>query len=332
MPTGKNTFIGNIKSAPVWAGDFGGREHVMPFPAKVDASQFTDGAGITVTVGGIANTSATSVTVTALTLPLSPVNTLIGQGQGLVLIPSGTVLDFGGQKFARLTADAKLGDTTLTVAALVTALAVGDVATYSKYGTEFIASGTLIGRTLAERDANTAFGAAAVTDDEIYLSLFDISDAKNNDDVELYRHGSLVKENYLPNYSSLSTAVDEVQTVAVDTILSGGSIGFTAVDSSGVAHQFKVAYNTSWTQTVADIQTALIAKLGTSAVACAVTNTHDMTVTFSGAGYTGKAQALLGVDISAATGPTKADVTHTTPGGTPLLTKIRSLYKCIKGV
>lgn len=108
--------------------------------------------------------------------------------------------------------------------------------------------------------------------------------------------------------------VDEVQTLAVDTILSGGSIAFEVVDSSGLQHEIKVAYNTSWTQTVADIQTALIAKLGTAAVACAVTNTHDMTVTFSGTGYTGLPQTLLKVDISASTGPTKADVTRTTAG------------------
>lgn len=108
--------------------------------------------------------------------------------------------------------------------------------------------------------------------------------------------------------------VNEVQTVAVDTIMSGGQIQIIAIDKNGVEQGVNVAYNTSWTQTVADIQTALIAKLGTSAVACAVTNTHDMTITFSGTGYAALPQTAVVVDISGATGPTKVTVTRTTPG------------------
>jgi hypothetical protein len=199
MPTGKNIFYGNIKSPPVWAGDFGGREHVMPFPAKIDASQFTDGAGITVTLSAGATGSATSLTVTALTLPLTPVNTLIGTSQGLVLIPSGTVLDFGGQKFARLHCRRQARRHHAYCRRpghrpLLRPTPPPTPSTAPSTSPPALSSG----RTYAERDASTAFGAAAVTDDEIYLSLFDVTDAKNNDDVELYRHGSLVKENYLP--------------------------------------------------------------------------------------------------------------------------------------
>jgi hypothetical protein len=331
MPTGKNIFYGNIKSPPVWAGDFGGREHVMPFPAKIDASQFTDGAGITVTLSAGASGSATSLTVTALTLPQTPVNTLIGTSQGLVLIPSGTVLDFGGQKFARLTADAKLGDTTLTVAALVTALSSGDSAVYSKYGTEYIPSGTVVGRTYVERDANTAFGAAAVTDDEIYLSLFDVTDAKNNDDVELYRHGSLVKENYLPNYTTLSTAVDEVQTLNW-TNSPAGTFRIGVVDKDGkVQYTQRITYSGTAATLVSNINTALDAITASSAIVAAGSAVTAITLTFSGTNYTGKAQTLVTIDGDALTAG-DVDVTRTTAGGTPLLTKLRSLYRCIKGV
>ena len=111
-----------------------------------------------------------------------------------------------------------------------------------------------------------------------------------------------------------ATGVTEVQTVTVDTIMSAGSIVIKAFDSSGVSHEVKVAYNTSWTQTVADIQTALIAKLGTAAVACAVVSTSGMSVTFSGAGYANLPQTLIAVNIASATGPTKVDVTRTTAG------------------
>lgn len=194
-------YIGNIKSPPVWAGDFGGREHIMPFPAKVDASAFTDAGAIVVTVGANAAQNATSITIAALAYPFSPAQALIaGAGQ---IIPAGTVLYFGGAKVATLTADANLGDTTLTVAALPTALVTGDVARFVRYGTVFIPSGTLVGRTYTERDAGTAFGVAdvATPDDEIFLTVFDVTDARTNNDIELYRPGSLVKENYLPNYA-----------------------------------------------------------------------------------------------------------------------------------
>jgi hypothetical protein len=328
MATARMNFIGNIKSPPVWAADFGGREHIELFPAKIDASAFVDEGGIKVTAAAT-SADATSITVTALALPINPLNNNLGVGN--VLIPKGTTLHFGGKKFATLTADAVLGATSLTVSAIPTAIDVGDVAYYSKHGTKYIKSGKLVGRTLAERDAGTAFGPAAVTDDEIFLTLFDVADANVSDDIELYRHRSTVKENYLPDYTTLSTAADEVQTINIDTIMSGGTISITALSSAGISKTVKVAYNTSWTQTVADIQTALIAALGTAAVACAVVTTNDMTITFSGAGYTGKAQPLVEVDVSAATGPTTADVTRTTAGGTPLLTILRSLYRCIKG-
>lgn len=325
-----NTYYGNMISNPRWAADFGSREHLEPWAGKLDAAQFTDQGGVKVTLSGSAIATATSISVTALAFPISSALTIISTGN--VLIPSGSLLYFGGTgKFALTTADAKIGDTSIAVQALPTALASGDVATYSAFNGESLPSGTLCGRTYAERDAGTSFGPAAVTDDEIFLLAFDKPNLKVDNDAVFYRHNGRVKENYLPNYTTLSTAGNEVQTVAVDTIMSGGKIGLSAVDKNGVTQDVLVAYNTTWTQTVADIQTALNALLGTSAVAAAVTATHDMTLTFSGTSYAGIAQAPVGVDISAATGPTKVTVTRTTAGGTGLLSKIRTLYQCIKG-
>lgn len=326
-------FQGNIRTAPAWAGDFGGREHILPFPAKLDTTQglFLDKGGVPVAVGASAIATATSITVAALAPAVNPSTVLIAQGN--VLIPAGTTLQFAadGSKPAMLTADALYGATTLTVAPLLTALAGTETATFSRYGTVLVPSGTLVGRTFTERAANAFFGPAAVTDDEIFPTLFDNVNILFDNTVEMYRPPSVIKENYLPDYTALSTAANEVQTVAVDTIMSAGKIDIQATDSGGAQRDVNVAYNTSWTQTVADIQTALIAVLGTAAIACAVTNTHDMTITFSGTGYAGVAQRPVIVDISAATGPTKVSVTRTTPGGTPLLTKLRSLYRCILG-
>lgn len=175
-------------AAPTWAGDYLIRENLVQTPAKLDAAAFSDANGVLVNVTAIAAIGATSVAVTAL----------------LGAIPSGTTLDFGGAKFARLTADAAVGATTLTVAALPTALAVGDKATYSEFRRRTIKSGTLIGRTYAERDAGTPYGPAVDTDDEFYILAFTVQDAFNNNDCELYRTDSVVKENFLPEWATIS--------------------------------------------------------------------------------------------------------------------------------
>jgi hypothetical protein len=74
-------------------------------------------------------------------------------------------------------------------------------------GRKNIPSGTILGRTLAERDAGTGFGPAADTDDEIFVNYFEVTDAAENDDVELYRHGSQIKENFLPGWGSVAAGV-----------------------------------------------------------------------------------------------------------------------------
>jgi hypothetical protein len=73
-----------------------------------------------------------------------------------------------------------------------------------------IPSGTVVGRTLAERDASTPLHPAADTDEEFFITAFDVTDALINDDVELTRpfSGLVVKENFLPAaLSTLSTVV-----------------------------------------------------------------------------------------------------------------------------
>lgn len=183
----------NQIAAPAWAGDFGGREHIMPFPAKIDPTLFTDGLGVEIVVG------AAGAAVDAETVPLAAaVSGLNGT------VNAGTVLSFGGKKYARLAAPLNNGDTSLTTDPLPTALVDGDTANYSRYGRRTIRSGTYVGRTLAERDAGTAFGPADDTDDERYLVMFDVTDAFASDDIELYRHDSLVKENYLPDWDTIS--------------------------------------------------------------------------------------------------------------------------------
>jgi hypothetical protein len=183
---------GPTLSGPRWAGDYGNREHLVPGGAKLDASAFNATDAVVVTVGAAgALAAATSVPVDALSGP----------------IPSGTVLNFGTNKFARLTADAAAGATSLTTAAIPTALVDNDTATYAGVGTKAVPSGTVVGRTFTEQANEDPFGPAADSDDEIYLTFHDVTDLTVNDDVTLYRHGGVVKVNFLPVWSALSSAL-----------------------------------------------------------------------------------------------------------------------------
>lgn len=93
---------------------------------------YREGAAAVVN-SGTASIGATSLTVGALT----------------VALPQGTVLDFGGGKFARLTAAAAVGATTLAVTALPTALANNDTAYYSTPGRmRRLKAGTIVGELL----------------------------------------------------------------------------------------------------------------------------------------------------------------------------------------
>lgn len=183
----------NQLTPPAWAGDFFNREHMIPGGAKLDPAQFNDTDAVVVVVGAAgAAGGATSIPVAALSGP----------------IPSGTVLNFGTTKFATLTAAAAAAATALTVAAIPTALVSGDTATYPGVGTDkTVVSGTAVGRTIAERDAGTAYGPAAAADDEIYLTCFDVRDATINADVELYRPNSIVKETFVPGWTALAAGV-----------------------------------------------------------------------------------------------------------------------------
>lgn len=178
---------------PLWLGEYLGQSTVMPVPVKLDAAQFNavDAVKVTVGVGGAA-ADAASVPVTALP----------------GAIPAGTVIDFGGKKFARLTAPAAKNAVSLAVANLATALIAGDTGTYKGVGKRSLPSGILIGRTYAERDAGTPWGPADVAvDEEFYLTTRDLSDMSKDSTNEIYRHNKIVKENYLPEWATYPNEV-----------------------------------------------------------------------------------------------------------------------------
>lgn len=91
----------------------------------------TPGQVVTVGAAGAA-INATSIPVLALARALN----------------AGTVLDFGGLKYARVTANAAAGAVAITVAAIPTALVSGDVATVAGTGAKFLPAGTVCGSLL----------------------------------------------------------------------------------------------------------------------------------------------------------------------------------------
>ena len=124
---------------------------VLPFDLKIgDVLDFGELDPVIVTVGAAgALATATSIPVAALSGP----------------IPSGTVLDFGTNKFARLTADAVATDTALTVAALPTALVSTNTATYKG------------GELVAFLDAAAAAGDTTVSVEEVPVPIPDNAEA-----------------------------------------------------------------------------------------------------------------------------------------------------------
>lgn len=178
-------FYAPERTPPAWAGDGLNPETILPGGIKLEASQFTSAE---LTIAAIAAVNAISITLSS----------------GLTReIQQGDVIDFGEKKFARATAPAAVGATTVAVSPIPTALAIGDTGNFS--GLKFIPSGTLVGRTFAERTAGTGFGPAVSTDDEIFLLAFDVPDAVQNPFGAVYRYTCLVFENYLPGWTPMST-------------------------------------------------------------------------------------------------------------------------------
>jgi len=175
-------------AAPPWAGDMLSQENLVRGPLQLIGTAFPTRDRVKVIVGA-AGASATDTTI--------PIDALLGD------IPNGTVLNFGTNKFATLSVAAVATDTDLTVLAIPTDVVDNDAAYYEPYTDRPIASGTCIGRTLAEAAAGTAFGPGHVDDDQLYLLAFPIDNADAAlIDFEAYRPGNWlqVKEDLLPEW------------------------------------------------------------------------------------------------------------------------------------
>ena len=84
-------------------------------------------------------------------------------------------------------------------------------------GRRYAESGTLVGRTYAERNAGAGFGPVAidaggnVTDNEVYLLLHDVYNAARDASATFYRPGSLVYDELLPAASQTANQLAAVR-------------------------------------------------------------------------------------------------------------------------
>lgn len=201
------------RTPPMWVGEFLAPDKLMPAGGKLLLSAFFGPDSVLVTAGATA-AGAVSLVVTALVAPA-------GWDGSSTIIPNGTVLHFGTNKFAVVNdANVQPGDVAITVLAIPTALAGGETARYPGTQIKSIPSGTVVGRTYAERATGDRFAPAAAGDDEVYILAFDITDLAEWDgdaDFVKPKTGVVVKENYLPGWSGLAAAVQALVRAAYNT-------------------------------------------------------------------------------------------------------------------
>jgi hypothetical protein len=198
----KNT-LSESEFMPEWCGATPDYDHSLPGGVMLDETLFLapDAVVVTVAAGG-ALAAATEVPVDALT----------------GAIPAGTLLDFGGDKFARLATAAAADDETLDVDAIPTALVDNDTATYPGTKNKVVPSGTVIGRTFAQRATGDKFGPAASGDEEIFIVLHDVDFVIDGGEAAVLFRG-LVYENNLPGWDNLATAVKTLVRAKFNTSL-----------------------------------------------------------------------------------------------------------------
>ena len=207
------TFNVTVNDASVSEGDTS--ITVLALPGDIPAGTILDfGAHSTGSIAMIAKVTAdaaagaTALTVAALAHEIEDTSV--------------AAFGAGRSAFAQVTVAADANDTTLTVEPLAGPIPDDATATYTVTTTN-VPAGTLVGRTYAERAAGTDFGPAATSDDEIYLTAWDVTDLTVNNDVELVRHGTLVYEDLIPDWSSLGATMQAAVRAAYQTTRSSGN-------------------------------------------------------------------------------------------------------------
>lgn len=195
----------NSESNPTWAGDFFSRDHLVPGAVLLDVAAFSRADEQDIDLTAVLSVGDTTITVTALTKK----------------IPTGAILRGDNGEYVKLSSAAAVGDTTINIhASLISRLATENLF-YEGSDSLFIPSGTVIGRTFTERASGDAFGPCADADEECYVLAFDAWAERGIDFCEgvLYRYGSVVIEDRLPDWSTLSAAVKALLRANYSTII-----------------------------------------------------------------------------------------------------------------
>jgi hypothetical protein len=169
-------------SVPNWLGEQYSADLLIPGGAQVTASQFPASDAIRVTSPAGAAASAIAIPIAALTLQADGSPLAVGQ----VAIPTGALIDFGGSKLAITTAPVIRGAVSIAVRVLPTTIAANDTGIYTGIRNRIVPSGTLVGRTLAERDAGGRLEPWTAGDEDFYLTLWD-ADLSMGEEVALMR-------------------------------------------------------------------------------------------------------------------------------------------------
>lgn len=175
---------------PAWSAEALTAEKLLNAGTQLDIAQFgfSDSQVLTLVAGAV--TAGAGKTLT-LTQPLTSD------------IPVGTILNFGSGEYFTLTSKAVKGGTTL-VGDLAADLEGGETTTWKGVsGRVMVPAGTLLGRTYTERANGAGFGpAVAASDDEIFISAFQVERAEIDAGVTMVRHQTLIYENKLPGWDS----------------------------------------------------------------------------------------------------------------------------------
>lgn len=185
-------------------GDYGDREHVLAGGMKLSTAEPFGSAGeFTIKL----NDAAAAQGDTTITVDALPVD-----------LPDNTELNFAGV-IVTLNGAKAAGQTSLTVDALPGDIADDSEATYDpSVSDKIVPAGTVLGQTYAEKEAGDPIGPAADGDDEVFITFNEVN-ADETDDVDVVRHGTLIKVNFLPVWSGLSATVKGKVRAQYQTIL-----------------------------------------------------------------------------------------------------------------
>lgn len=162
----------------------------VAFTINDGSTDFIVGDHFTVTVTGV-DAGATSIPTDALPAAIAPNSTLNFGIPGIMAVTE---------------AGAANGATAIVVLPLDRGVPNGSTYTVPGDTHKNVPSGTVIGRTFAERDAAGLFGPVADGDDEVYLIAYDVPNIDRTSDAAVVRAnaGVVVKENFLPGFTALT--------------------------------------------------------------------------------------------------------------------------------